>query len=135
MATPTLDNNSTFVHFAFSDDGQRMFMELPEVPLLHACYESNTFIIDHTQLEEDRYNEIRSDLIDIDGMPVPYGQFAIFVYTGEGEFFLWSSSENANTGKMAVAFQSFGYEPSIDSPVRFYVSERDLFKLKLQFGS
>jgi len=66
---------------------------------------------------------------------VPYGQFGFFIYSGDGEFYLWAQSYDADTGKMAKAFQSYGYTPSVITPVQIHVTDKDLFKLRLKFGS
>ncbi len=135
--THSVQNTSDYLKFEYHDDSQKLIVRVYEdqnVPFLHACYETNTFIIDRTQLEDNDFYDLRNDLIGIDGMPVPFGQFSFWIYDGGGEFFAWSTSDQINTGLVCVAFQSFGYTPRMTSPVVVDVSEKDQFKLNLKFG-
>jgi hypothetical protein len=127
--------SSVYVSLDWRDLEQRLLVRHRDMPMLHECTESNTYVIDHTQLLEEEYYDIRTDLIDIDNTLVPYGQFGFFIYSGDGEFYLWAQSYQADTGRMARAFKSFGYTPSVLTPVQIHVSDKDLFKLKLKFGS
>lgn len=127
--------SSVYVSLGYLDSEQRLIVRLRDMPVLHECLETNTFIIDHTQLSEEEYYDIRADLVDLDNVLVPFGQFGFFIYSGDSEFYLWAQSYQANIGKMASAFQRFGYTPSVTTPVQIHVSERDLFKLKLRFGN
>ena len=126
--------SSVYVSLGYLDSEQRLLVRPRDIPILHECLETNTFIIDHTQLSEEEYYDIRADLVDLDNVLVPYGQFGFFIYAEGGEFYLWSQSYQANIGKMAAAFQRFGYTPSVTTPVQIEVSDRDLFKLKFRFG-
>lgn len=130
------DSCSDFVTMDYDLIGAKLLVSVPDLPLLHECKETNTFIINHPDqtTDEERYYEIRNDLIAIDGMPVQYGQFAFLVYWGQGEFYTWASSDNCSTGKVCKALKSFGYTASVTSPVIYTVSDQDTFKLKLQFG-
>ena len=134
MAEFKQQHSSIYVGIGYRDIEQRIIVQPRDMPILHECKETNTFIIDHTQLSEEEYFDIRTDLVDLDNTLVPYGQFGFFIYSGDGEFFLWAQSYQANIGRMASAFRTFGYSPSVVSPIQIHVSEKDLFKLKLKFG-
>jgi hypothetical protein len=135
--THNVQNTSDYLKFEYHDDSQRLRVRVYEdqnVPFLHACYETNTFIIDPSQLSDNELFDLRNDLIGIDGMPVPFGQFSFWMYDSDGQFFAWSTSDQINTGLVCIAFQSFGYTPSITNPVCVDVSKKDQFKLNLKFG-
>jgi len=135
VATFKQQHSTRYVGLGYIDTEQRLLVHTREIPILHVCEETNTIIIDHTQLSKEEYFDIRADLVDLDNTLVPYGQFAFFIYSGDGEFYLWAQSYEANVGKMASAFQSFGYTPTVTTPVQIHVSNKDLFKLRLKFGS
>lgn len=134
MASFKQNHSSVYVSLDFRDTEQRLLVRHRDLPMLHECTESNTYVIDHTQLSKEEYYDIRADLVDIDNTLVPYGQFGFFIYSGDGEFYLWAQSYQAYTGAFAKAFYSFGYTPSVLTPVQIHVSEKDLFKLRLKFG-
>ena len=135
--THSVQNTSEYLKFEYHDDSQKLIVRVAagqNVPFLHACHETNTFIIDPSNLGDVELFDLRNDLIGIDGMPVPFGQFSFWMYDGGGEFFAWSTSDQINSGLVCVAFKSFGYTPSITNPVCVDVSEKDQFKLNLKFG-
>lgn len=135
MAQFKQNHSSVYASLDFRDTEQRLIVRHRDMPMLHECTDTNTYVIDHTQLSEEEYFDIRTDLVDLDNTLVPYGQFGFFIYTGDGEFYLWAQSYQANIGRMAAAFQSFGYMPTVITPVQIHISEKDLFKLRLKFGS
>ncbi len=135
MAQFKQKHSTVYVSLDWRDTEQRLLVRHRDMPMLHECHDTNTFVIDHTQLSEEEYFDIRTDLVDIDNTLVPYGQFGFFCYSGDGEFYLWAQSYQANIGRMASAFESFGYAPRVTTPVQIHVSEKDLFKLRLKFGS
>lgn len=103
-------------------------------PLLYADHKSNTFIIDRSQLDDEGYYSVREDLLGIDGIPVPFGQFCFLIYDGDGELLSWSQSHECSTGKVCVALKEFGITASVDSPVVYRMDEKTAFKLKLKYG-
>jgi len=128
-------NTSVFATIDIDEVQQSLHVHVSEdIPLLHADYETLTFIVDRTQLDDEGFYSVRDDLLAIDGLPVPFGQFCFLVYEGDGEFFAWSSSSDCNTGKVCVAFKKFGYTASVDSPVAYHVDEKSTFTLKLKHG-
>lgn len=136
MAFPNLQHNtSVFATIDIDEVQQSLHVHVSEdVPLLHADYETLTFIVDRTQLDDEGFYSVREDLLAIDGLPVPFGQFCFLVYEGDGDFFAWSNSNDCNTGKVCVAFKKFGYTASVDSPVSYHVDEKSAFALKLKHG-
>ena len=128
-------NTSVYTTIDVDDELCRTLIHISdEIPLLHADHESNTFIVDRVQLDDDGFYTVREDLLAIDGLPVPFGQFCFLVYEGDGEFFAWSNSHDCNTGKVCVALKGFGYTASVDSPVAYRVDEKSTFALKLKHG-
>lgn len=88
MASFKQNHSSVYVSLDFRDSEQRLLVRHRDLPMLHECTESNTYVIDHTQLSKEEYYDIRADLVDIDNTLVPYGQFGFFIYSGDGEFYL-----------------------------------------------
>lgn len=133
---PNLSHNtSVYATIDVDDEKQRLRIHISDdIPLLHADYESNTFIVDRSQLDDEGFYSVREDLLVIDGLPVPFGQFCFLVYEGDGEFFSWSNSQDCNTGKVCVALKGFGYTASVDSPCAYHVDEKSTFTLKLKYG-
>lgn len=78
---------------------------------------------------------IREDLLGIDQMPVPFGQFCFLVYEGEGDFLSWANSDDYSTGKVCVGLKSFGYTASVTNPLAYHVDDKSTFTLKLKFGN
>ena len=128
-------NTSVYTTIDVDEEKQRVSIHISDdIPLLHADHESNTFIVDRSQLDDEGFYSVRDDLLAIDGLPVPFEQFCFLVYEGNGEFFAWSNSSDCNTGKVCVAFKKFGYTASVDSPVSYHVDEKSTFTLKLKHG-
>ena len=136
MATGYLaQNTSVFTTIEVDEIGHRLLFHISsDIPLLHADYETNTFIVDRAQLNDDEFYTVREDLLAIDGLPVPFGQFSFLIYEGDGEFFAWSNSYKCNTGTVCTAFTKFGYTASVDSPVSYHVDKKSTFTLKLKYG-
>lgn len=136
MATGYLaQNTSVFATIDIDEVLQRLHVHVSEdIPLLHADYETYTFIVDRAQLDDEEFYTVREDLLAIDGLPVPFGQFCFLVYEGDGEFFAWSNSYKCNTGTVCTAFKKFGYTASVDSEVSYHVDEKSTFTLKLKHG-
>jgi hypothetical protein len=128
-------NTAVFTTIDIDEVQQSLHIHVSEdIPLLHADYESLTFIVDRLQLDDEEFYTVREDLLAIDGLPVPFGQFFFLVYEGDGEFFAWSNSHECSTGKVCIAFKKFGYTASVDSPVSYHVDEKSTFTLKLKHG-
>ena len=128
-------NTSVYTTIDVMDDNRVLAIHVDEqCPLLYADHESNTFIIDRSQLDDEGYYSVREDLLVIDGLPVPFGQFCFLIYEGDGELVSWSQSHECNTGKVCVALQGFGITASVVSPVVYQVDDKSAFKLKLKYG-
>lgn len=114
---------------------RRLLVHTGTIPLLKADHETNTFIIDRLQLDDDEFYDVRDDLLGIDAMPVQHGQFCFLVYEGGGDFVIWSSSYNYDTGIVCTGFKNFGYGSAVvTSPIYISVKEKHSFALQLKHG-
>ena len=129
-------NTSAYTTFDVDEEAQRVNIHISdEIPLLHADHESNTFIVDRSQLTIDEQYTARADLLTINDMPIPFGQqFCFLMYEGNGEFFSWSNSLEYSTGKVCVALKGFGYTASVITAFNFRVDAKGTFTLKLKHG-
>ena len=134
MAFQRFSDKSSYVTFDFDYEGQRLLVHTGDIPMLHADHDTNTFIIDRTQLNDEGFYSIRDDLLRIDGVPVPNGQFCFLIYDGDGDFLSWSNSADCNTGTVCVGLKSFGYTASVTNPISYHVDDKSIFTLKLKFG-
>ena len=113
----------------------RLLVNTGTIPLLKADHETNTFIIDRLQLDEDSLYEVRDDLLEIDDLPVEHGQFCFLCYEGSGDFLIWCSSYKCDTGIVCSGFKNFGYGTAIiTSPIYVSVKEKYSFALQLKHG-
>lgn len=87
MAFQKFTKESAYVTIDFLYEDQRLLMHTGEIPLLHADYDTNTFIIDRTKLDDDEFYMIREDLLGIDQMPVPLGSSAFQYMRAKATFF------------------------------------------------
>ena len=128
-------NTSAYTTIDIMDDERTLTIHVDEqCPLLYADHKSNTFIIDRSELDDEGYYSVRDDLLVIDELPVPFGQFCFLIYDGNAELISWSQSHECSTGKVCVALQEFGITASVDSPTVYRVDDKSAFKLKLKYG-
>jgi len=134
MATRKINVESNHVTIVQDHEGRRLRVHTGDIPMFKADHDSNTFIIERLELDRDGLYEVRDDLLRIDELPVPYGQFCFLLYEGDGEFLSWCGSYECDTGKICSAMKLFGYETSVLSPMSFKVDEKSKFTLKLKYG-
>jgi hypothetical protein len=128
-------NTSAYTTIDVMDDDRTLSIHIDEqCPLLYADHKSNTFIVDRSQLDDEGFYSVRDDLLVIDGLPVPFGQFCFLIYDGNAELISWSQSHECSTGKVCVALKGFGITASVDSPTVYRVDDKSAFKLKLKYG-
>lgn len=128
-------NTSAYTTIDVMDADSTLVIHVDEsCPLLYADHKSNTFIVDRSQLDDEGFYSVREDLLVIDGLPVPFGQFCFLIYDGEGDIVSWSQSHECSTGKVCVALKEFGIMVSVQSPTVYRADEKSAFKLKLKYG-
>ena len=110
---------------------------IKEIEMMHLCTETNTFVLacpKARRVLSTISDELVWNLMYLHDTPLPFGQITFLSYYSDGDFLLEAGTDRFKPHLVEQAFTSFGYkEPNLIDNI-LSVSEKDEFKLKLQYG-
>lgn len=135
---PTIESINFVWSANYETDEIRVRM-LTDIPIMHSCTKTNTYVLGAGVIHSyhDNHNDdfdIIHDLHLLNNTPLPFGQVVFFSYYADGEFIMEAGTERFKPHLIEQAFESFGYKEAKLVGNYVTVSEKDEFKLKLQYG-